>query len=94
MNMQQIPTGNRKSSYITVFYVISRVDHDRSPGPDGFPEEFYQIIWDIIKIDLMAMFGQLKSGESPSLKLNFGVITLLPKKENAVQFSNIDLYVF
>ena len=33
----------------------------------------------------MALFNQLYSGELPLFKLNFGVITLLPKKENAVQ---------
>ena len=33
----------------------------------------------------MSMFYQLHSGELQLFKLNFGVITLLPKKENAVQ---------
>ena len=33
----------------------------------------------------MALFAQLKTGQLPLYKLNFGVITLLPKKENAVQ---------
>jgi hypothetical protein len=33
----------------------------------------------------MAMFMQLQRDELPLYKLNFGIITLLPKKENAVQ---------
>jgi hypothetical protein len=53
--------------------------------PDGFPTEFYQYFWHEIKIDLMALFTQLHAGELPLYKLNFGVITLLPKKENAIQ---------
>ena len=32
----------------------------------------------------MAMFVQLQGGDLPLFRLNFGVITLLPKKENAV----------
>jgi hypothetical protein len=31
------------------------------------------------------LFVQLHSGDLPLYKLNFGVITLLPKKDNAVQ---------
>jgi hypothetical protein len=37
----------------------------------------------------MAMFVHLKTGELPLFKLNFGVITLLPKKEDA---SRIEQY--
>jgi mannosylglycoprotein endo-beta-mannosidase len=59
------------------------MERNKSPGPDGFPIEFYQKNWEVIKKDLMAMFAQLRTGELPLFKLNFGVITLLPKKENA-----------
>jgi hypothetical protein len=34
-----------------VFYAMNP-----SPGPDGFPAEFYQVFWDTIKEDMMAMF--------------------------------------
>jgi hypothetical protein len=37
----------------------------------------------------MAMFVQLQQGDLPLYKLNFDVITLLPKKKNAVQISAI-----
>jgi hypothetical protein len=33
----------------------------------------------------MNLFAQLHHGDLPLFKLNFGVITLLPKKEDAVQ---------
>jgi hypothetical protein len=29
---------------------------NKAPGPDGFPTEFYQVFWDTIKDDMMAMF--------------------------------------
>jgi hypothetical protein len=32
---------------------------NKAPSPDGIPVEFYQKIWDVIKSDLMALFGQL-----------------------------------
>jgi hypothetical protein len=40
--------------------------------------------WEVIKDDLVAVFAQLQTIELPLLKLNFGAITLLPKKEDVV----------
>jgi hypothetical protein len=68
-----------------VFEAISQMEKNKAAGPDGFPAEFYQVFWEVIKPDLMALFDQLKVGDLPLFKLNFGVITLLPKKEDAVQ---------
>jgi hypothetical protein len=68
-----------------VFEAISQMELNKAPGPDGFPAEFYQKNWEIIKNDLMALFSQFSNGDLPLYKLNFGVITLLPKKENVVQ---------
>jgi hypothetical protein len=68
-----------------VFDAISQMELNKAAGPDGFPAEFYQKIWTVIKDDLMALFDQLYTGELPLFKLNFGVITLLPKKEDATQ---------
>jgi hypothetical protein len=67
-----------------VFYAISQMEHNNAPGPDGFPAKFYQHFWDTIKTDLMALFNQLHTRELHLFKLNFGIITLLPKKENVV----------
>jgi hypothetical protein len=64
---------------------ISQMERNKSSGPDGFPAEFYQTIWDIIKFYLMALFASFQRGQLPFYKFNFGVITLLPKKENATQ---------
>jgi len=59
------------------------MDHNKAPGPDGFPAEFYQQFWDVIKGDLMQMFHDLHNGDLPLFSLNFGVITLLPKTQEA-----------
>jgi hypothetical protein len=68
---------------LEVMEAIMDMKKNKAPGPDGFPAEFYQVFWDTIKDDLMAMFFQLQAVDLPLFKLNFGIITLLPKKEDA-----------
>jgi hypothetical protein len=38
---------------------IFQMKHNKAPGPDGFPAEFYQVFWSLIKDDLMAMFRDI-----------------------------------
>jgi hypothetical protein len=40
-----------------VFEAISKMEHNKAPGPDGFPAEFYQKFWEVIKFDMMKMFA-------------------------------------
>ena len=42
---------------------VFQMEHNKAPGPDGFPAEFYQNFWEIIKSDLMEMFGSLQAGQ-------------------------------
>jgi hypothetical protein len=60
---------------------IFQMEHNKAPGPDGFPTEFYQVFWEIIKIDLMALFYEFHKGDLPLFSLNFGIITLLSKEK-------------
>jgi hypothetical protein len=55
------------------------VEHNKAPGPDGFPTEFYQVFWDLIKSDLMALFREFHRGNLPLYILNLRTIILLPK---------------
>ena len=59
------------------------MEHNKAPGPDGFPAEFYQNFWDVIKSDLLNMFASLHAGQLELFRLNFGEIILLPKIKNA-----------
>ena len=64
---------------------IFQMEHNKAPGPDGFPVEFYQVFWEVIKVDLMAMFHDFHKEDLPLFSLNFGIITLLPKCQEAIK---------
>ena len=59
------------------------MEHNKALGPNDFPTEFYPKFWDIIKGDLINMFHELHTGDLPLFSLNFGVITLIPKGQDA-----------
>jgi hypothetical protein len=59
------------------------MEHTKTPGPDGFPVEFYQTFWETIKTDLLDMFSSLHAGQLELFRLNFGEIILLPKMNEA-----------
>jgi hypothetical protein len=48
--------------------------HNKAPVPDSFLAEFYQIFWEIIKADLMALFKGFYEYKLPLFNLNFGII--------------------
>ncbi|WVZ53561.1 hypothetical protein U9M48_004484, partial [Paspalum notatum var. saurae] len=62
---------------------IFQMEHNKAPGPDGFPPEFYQVFWNVIKTDLMALFDEFHKGNLALNRLNFGNITLIPKVGDA-----------
>ena len=76
-------TDDESESLIAMFTqeesrtAIFQMEHNKAPGPDGFPAEFYQAFWETIKDDLMALFQDFHEGILPLFSLNFGIITLL-----------------
>jgi hypothetical protein len=62
---------------------VFQMENNKAPGPDGFPAKFYQIFWEVIKMDLLELFSFLHSGQLELFRLNFGEIILLPKVNEA-----------
>jgi hypothetical protein len=60
---------------------------NKSPGPDNIPIEFYQHCWDLVKWDIMNLFHDFRAGCLDVSRLNYGVITLLPKIVGANKIS-------
>ena len=64
---------------------VFQMEHNKAPGPDGFPAEFYQVFWNVIKEDLMALFSDFHREDLNLFSLNFGIVTLIPKVADATR---------
>jgi hypothetical protein len=53
-------------------------------APMGCPFLFYQHFWDLIKGDLLAMFDAWNNMDLDLYRLNFSLLTLIPKEPDAV----------
>lgn len=65
-----------------------------APGPDGLSFIFYQKFWYLIKDDLIAMFNDFYKDDLDLERLNFALVTLIPKvgdANNMKQFRPISL---
>ena len=54
-----------------------------APGSDGLSFLFYQKFWDTIKKDFMALVRDFESGSLNTARLNYAIITLIPKEPDA-----------
>jgi hypothetical protein len=52
-------------------------------GPYGLSFMFYQTFWDIVKLDLIAMLNAWRGDNLDLYRLNFAMITLIPKENDA-----------
>ncbi|KAK1318023.1 hypothetical protein QJS10_CPB04g01586 [Acorus calamus] len=60
-----------------------------SPGPDGFPARFFQLLWDLIKLDLLQAINHFFLNGKLLRQVNHSFIALIPKTLNA---DSLDLY--
>jgi hypothetical protein len=68
--------------------VVFSLKHNSAPGPDGIPAEFFQDFWDLIHIELWNLFKDFYDGVLDIKRLNFGLVTLIPKVDNPTDMRN------
>jgi len=59
------------------------MESNRAPGPDDIPVEFYKHYWDFVKGDIMRLFEAFHNNTLDVARLNYGIITLIPKINGA-----------
>lgn len=59
------------------------MESNRAPGPDNIPVEFYKHCWEFVKNDIMHLFKAFHNNTLDVARLNYGVITLIPKMNGA-----------
>jgi hypothetical protein len=59
------------------------MEKNTAPSPDHMPVEFYQSGWEIVKQDLLGMLIEFGAHQLNVGRLNYGVITLIPKLKEA-----------
>jgi hypothetical protein len=62
---------------------LKDMDANSAPGPDGLPVGFYREFWNEIKSIMLEMFQNLYRGRLNLSRLNYGMISLIPKIKEA-----------
>jgi retron-type reverse transcriptase len=68
--------------------VIKDLPNDKSPGPDGFNNEFFKNCWQIIGNDVRDLIKQFYDGNLNLESINSSFITLIPKVDNPLHPSD------
>jgi hypothetical protein len=65
------------------------MEHNKAAGTNAIPIEFLQTCWEIIEEDIIQMFDDLHKGMLDVSRLNYGIITLLPKVSDASKIQQV-----
>jgi hypothetical protein len=93
---------NQPFSQADVKKAIEGMKSESAPGPNGFTATFFKSLWQYIKKELLSMMHDFNKCELDLRRLNFGVITLVPKVKDAntikqyrpICLLNVDFKIF
>jgi hypothetical protein len=63
--------------------VLSSMKHDTAPGPDGLPMAFFKHFWGSLKGPILRLVNVFALGRVDISRLNYGIISLIPKVKGA-----------
>jgi hypothetical protein len=63
--------------------VLAQTKLDTAPGQDGFPVAFFKAFWPMLKPLVLRILNDFALGRVDISRLNFGVLSLLPKVPSA-----------
>ena len=72
----------RKFEREEILQVVSDLEGDKAPGPNGFTIAFYHHCWKVVEKDVLAFFEEFSQHCKFEKSLNASFITLIPKKND------------
>jgi hypothetical protein len=73
----------RPFSETEIWNALSQMEKNKAAGLDNIPIEFYQDCWQTVKADILHLFSDFRQGSVDISRINYGIITLLPKTSDA-----------
>ena len=62
---------------------LLNLNGDKAPGPDGFTAAFWQLSWDLVKLNILDLFKDFHERGRFGKGLNSTFLVLIPKKKGA-----------
>jgi hypothetical protein len=63
--------------------VLAHTKTETAPGPDGLPVAFFKSFWNLVRPLILGILNDFTMGRVDISRLNFGVLSLLPKVPGA-----------
>jgi exonuclease III len=67
--------------------LVQEMKSDTAPGPDGLPVQFFKKFWPLIRMGVLHIINDFLLGRIDISRLNFGVLSLIPKVQGADHIS-------
>ena len=84
LNQEEIENFNRSITSTEIKMIIKNLTMNKSPGPDGFTDKFYQKLREEVTTILLKLFQKItEEGKLPN-SFYEATITLIPKPEKDV----------
>ena len=84
LNQEEIENINRSVTSNEIETVIKHLPTNKSPGPDGFTDKFYDIFREELTPILLKLFQNIGEGETLPNSFYEATITLIPKPDKDV----------
>ena len=72
-----------------IWNVISGLNSDKAPGPDGFPIAFWIFSWEFVKEEVLGFFREFHDQCRFVKNLNATFLMLIPKKQTVEDFKDL-----